>query len=100
VATAFGLDGVGRRACEQVIEDRADRWARVPEGSQRGYGSQPPPGHPVPSPEAVSQAPAIENFAPVQARITGIDTLVLDPTCHRRARFDRADGFAGTWCAP
>jgi hypothetical protein len=79
--------------------EAAGRWARVPPASRAGYGAEPPPGTPIPAADAYVRRADPAAFAVLELAIASIDTLHLgDP--HRRARFDRADGWAGCWLVP
>ena len=74
-------------------------WAALPAAARALYGGTPAPGDPVTSPGAHRPDPDPARFAILAATLHEIETLRLaDP--HERARFARADGFAGTWLAP
>lgn len=80
--------------------EAAGRWARIPDGARQNYGGTPPPGTPLSDPADHVPAPASGRFAVLDLRIEAIETLHLGRTLHRRARFVRADEFAGQWIAP
>ena len=74
-------------------------WEALSEPARAVYGGDPPPGNPIQSPDRHATAPDASRFTVLEARVDEIETLRLsDP--HERARFSRADGFAGTWLAP
>jgi pyridoxamine 5'-phosphate oxidase len=77
----------------------AEIWARVPDASRLSYGSTPAPGDPIPSALAYAKSPDALAFAVVRLQLTAIDALHLGQQ-HRRARFARSDGWAGTWLTP
>lgn len=74
-------------------------WARVPDPSRQAYGATPAPGVPIPDALAYDKTPDAAHFAVLRLTVQAIDALHLGPQ-HRRARFDRADGWAGRWLAP
>ncbi|RVT86860.1 pyridoxamine 5'-phosphate oxidase [Rhodobacteraceae bacterium CCMM004] len=78
----------------------AERWARMPEAARSNYGGAPPPGTPIASPDAHRPGVEADRFAVLVARIVSLETLRLAGLPHRRARFDRAQGFAGRWLVP
>lgn len=80
--------------------DAAARWARIPEGARVNYGGDPAPGTPLTDPSDHASGASQDRFAVLDLRIDAIETLHLGRTRHRRARFLRADGFAGHWVAP
>jgi hypothetical protein len=77
----------------------ADIWARVPDPSRQGYGTRPAPGSPIADALAYTKGPDAKSFVVLRCVVQQIDALHLGPQ-HRRARFDRTDGFAGLWLAP
>lgn len=77
----------------------ADLWNRLPEATRLSYGSTPPPGQPVPEALAYAKAPDPSAFAVIDLSLQEMDILHLGPQ-HRRARYRRADGWAGEWLAP
>lgn len=79
--------------------DVADIWARVPAPSRLAYGSTPAPGHPVAQALAYTKHPDPACFAVLRLHVVAMDVLHLGPD-HRRARFARADEWAGKWLAP
>ena len=74
-------------------------WARVPQTSQAGYGTQPAPGTPIKDALDYLKAPDPSAFAVLRFTVLAIDALHLGPQ-HRRARFDRTNGWLGQWLAP
>ena len=77
----------------------AARWDRVPDGSRMAYGSAPAPGQPIAQALEYTKEPNAQDFAVVQLQVQAFDLVHLG-TNHRRARFERADGWAGAWLAP
>lgn len=77
----------------------AAMWARVPETSQDAYGTMPAPGTPIATALAYRKTPDPAAFAVLRCTVLGIDAVHLGPN-HRRARFDRGDGWRGQWLAP
>lgn len=75
-------------------------WARVPEASRQSYGGHPVPGAPLDVPEDFAPGPDAARFVVLDCRVDAVETLHLGRDRHRRARFERADGFAGRWIAP
>jgi len=74
-------------------------WDALPEAARTLYGGTPAPGQAIPSPEAHTATADPARFTILTATIHEIETLRLaDP--HERARFIRAEGFAGRWLAP
>jgi pyridoxamine 5'-phosphate oxidase len=74
-------------------------WQRVPETSQAAYGTTPAPGTPIAAALDYHKRPDPAAFAVLRCAVFAIDALHLGPN-HRRARFDRADGWQGQWLAP
>lgn len=74
-------------------------WQKVPEPARLSYGSTPPPGHPVPEALAYRKAPDPSVFAILRLTVHKMDLVHLGPD-HRRAEFERHDGWAGQWLAP
>lgn len=87
-----------RVTVSQVAGDR-EAWDRVPPASRHAYGAAPPPGHPIPAPGRVEANPDPDRFVRLIGRIDEIDLLHLGEP-HRRARYRRDEGWAGTWLAP
>lgn len=76
-----------------------DAWEAVPPPSRVSYGTAPDPGTPIGSVYAYEKPAVRERFAVLRCAVDHIDLVHLDKR-HRRAAFERADGFAGTWLAP
>ena len=70
-----------------------------PRDRERSYGGTPEPGQPVAQALDYTKAPDPACFAVLRLEMMSIDALHLGPS-HRRARFDRVDGWAGEWLAP
>ena len=77
----------------------AETWARVPDPSRQSYGVTPPPGTPIDDALAYRKVPDHGSFAVLRCDIRSLDALHLGEV-HRRAAFDRADGWAGRWLSP
>ena len=82
-----------------VGDDVAAIWAKVPDASQQSYGTQPAPGLPINEALAYDKRATATNFAVLHFAVQVFDVLHLGPK-HRRARFERTDGWAGQWLAP
>lgn len=78
----------------------ADVWASVPEPSRYAYSSTATPGRPIPEALAYTKTPDPAAFARLRLTVSAIDALHLGRDHHRRARFERADGWAGQWLVP
>ena len=77
----------------------ADLWDQLSDGARLAYGSDPAPGQPLPDALAYREVPDPDAFVVLDLAVEEMDVLYLGPQ-HRRARFTRADGWAGGWCAP
>jgi len=80
-------------------DDVSDIWQRLPEHSRLAYSSGPAPGTPIDDSLVYSKTPDQSAFAVLRLDIQAIDALHLGPD-HRRARFSRADDWAGQWLVP
>ncbi len=80
-------------------QDVAAIWAGVPDASRLSYGTSPAPGQPIAQALAYTKVPDPSCFAALRLNVSTIDALHLGPN-HRRARFDRIDGWAGEWLSP
>jgi len=78
----------------------ADIWAQVPPDARSSYGVTPPPGTPIPASDAYSRAPNPDQFAVLTMTIDEIDLVHLSGDYHRRAVFQRINGWQGAWLAP
>jgi pyridoxamine 5'-phosphate oxidase len=74
-------------------------WARVPDVSRQSYGTIPAPGEPIPDALAYGKHADPQSFAVLRFTVQVIDALHLGRD-HRRARFARANGWAGQWLVP
>lgn len=74
-------------------------WARVPDPSRQSYGTEPAPGVPIEAPLDYAKRADAGCFAVLRLTVQAFDVLHLGPQ-HRRARFQRADAWAGRWLAP
>ena len=74
-------------------------WDRVPPASRVSYGTQPAPGTPIDEALAYVKEPDFAAFAVISLRLLRIEAMHLGPL-HRRALFDRADGWQGVWLSP
>jgi len=77
----------------------AEIWARVPDPSRQSYGTVPTPGVPIADALGYEKKPNPASFAVLRCTVRGVDAVHLGPN-HRRARFERGDGWAGQWLAP
>ncbi|MGR3701355.1 MAG: pyridoxamine 5'-phosphate oxidase family protein [Paracoccaceae bacterium] len=77
----------------------AEAWARVPDPSRQSYGTRPAPGTPIAVALEYDKPADPASFAVLRCAVQAMDIVHLGPQ-HRRARFDRADGWAGQWLAP
>jgi pyridoxine/pyridoxamine 5'-phosphate oxidase len=77
----------------------AATWDRVPDPSRQSYGTSPAPGTPIAEALAYAKPADPDSFAVLRCAVQAMDIVHLGPQ-HRRARFDRADGWAGQWLAP
>ena len=75
------------------------QWERVPPASRVSYGTQPAPGTPIQHVYAYEKPPERARFAVLHCRVQKIDLVHLG-TRHRRALYQRNDGWTGTWVAP
>ncbi len=80
-------------------EDVSHIWARVPDPSRQSYGTVPSPGTPIAEALSYAKTPDPASFAVLHCTVRAIDAVHLGPH-HRRARFMKADGWAGQWLAP
>ncbi|QQA42945.1 pyridoxamine 5'-phosphate oxidase family protein [Pelagovum pacificum] len=76
-----------------------DAWDKVPDASQTAYGKVPPPGTPIDGSLDYRLTPGPENFVILLCRASRIDLVHLGED-HRRAVYERADGWAGRWLSP
>ena len=75
-------------------------WARMPEGAREVYGVDPPPGTPIADPEGFTRVPNGDKFLELTLEIQKLELVALGLPIHRRAAFERADGWQGKWLAP
>lgn len=75
-------------------------WERMPEGARDVYGVEPPPGTTLEDPEAFERTSNAEKFLELKLTLTRIELVTLATDPHRRAEFQRADGWQGQWLAP
>lgn len=76
----------------------AEAWNQVPAHSRSAYSAQ-VPGEPLPHALAYGTEPDPAAFVVFHLHVVALDVLHLGAQ-HRRARFCRADGWAGQWLAP
>lgn len=74
-------------------------WDALPQAGLVNYGKVPVPGTPIDAPLAYTETRDRAAFAVIEARVVALELLHLSAT-HRRARFVRADGWAGAWISP
>lgn len=80
-------------------EDVTAIWASLPEVARHSYGSTPAPGQPLRDALDYQKTPDPAAFIVGVLALQEMDILHLGPQ-HRRARFSRAKGWQGVWCAP
>ncbi|MEM7438255.1 MAG: pyridoxamine 5'-phosphate oxidase family protein [Pseudomonadota bacterium] len=74
-------------------------WNKVPSGSRVSYGTDPVPGTPIGHVYDYAKPVVRDRFAVLRCLLTDIDLVHLDDQ-HRRAAYQRADDWVGTWVAP
>ena len=74
-------------------------WDALSDGAALNYGGRPTPGTPIDDPHDYEETAERARLAVLRAEVLQADILHLGQM-HRRAVYDRADGFAGTWLAP
>ncbi|MEO0389373.1 MAG: pyridoxamine 5'-phosphate oxidase family protein [Pseudomonadota bacterium] len=74
-------------------------WDKVPPASRVSYGTAPDPGTPIADVYAYTKPPNRDRFAVLHCSLEHIDLVHLGAR-HRRAAFQRSDGWAGQWLAP
>jgi hypothetical protein len=77
----------------------APLWERLSAGARTSYGHQPAPGQPIADALAYTVEPDAGFFAVLTLEVEAIDAVHLGAP-HRRARFERASGWAGQWLSP
>ncbi|MCH2164474.1 MAG: pyridoxamine 5'-phosphate oxidase family protein [Marinovum sp.] len=77
----------------------AAQWAQVPDVARVSYGTDPAPGTPIESVYSYEKPANPDRFVVLQCHLTEVDLVHLGER-HRRARYVRADGWQGIWCAP
>ncbi len=84
----------------RLLPADAERWEALHTESRLNYGVHPAPGTPIADSSAFERIPDRNIFVAVECHVQMIDTVVLSEPVHRRARFERADAWRGTWVAP
>lgn len=77
----------------------ADLWAKVPDPSRQGYGTDPSPGTPIATALEYTKPGNPEAFAVLRCQVVAIDALHLGGS-HRRASFTQSRDWQGQWLAP
>ncbi|MEL7117021.1 MAG: pyridoxamine 5'-phosphate oxidase family protein [Pseudomonadota bacterium] len=77
-----------------------DIWDALPAPQRTSYGVKPAPGSAIASAEAYTRVPDFAQFARLTFQADEIDIVHLGRDLHRRAEYDRADGWQGAWRAP
>ena len=75
------------------------QWEKVPCAARVSYGTEPPPGKPIPQAQAYEQPGDPARFAVLRCILSRMDLLQIG-TPHRRAVYCRQDHWQGTWVAP
>jgi pyridoxamine 5'-phosphate oxidase len=106
-ATVMAWDSGARfqirmRAHVTILSGDAARgmWKQVRDGARRHYGTNPPPGSPIPTADGFTQAADPAHFAVLRCILQEIETLHLDGETQRRAIYRRGDGWQGGWLVP
>lgn len=81
----------------RIMEADPARWEAIPPEARLNYGTDPAPGLPVASPQAVTRMPSPDRFAALVARVHRIDVVSLAHDPHRRAVFGKV---GSAWVAP
>ncbi|RVV99569.1 pyridoxamine 5'-phosphate oxidase [Mesobaculum littorinae] len=76
------------------------RWEAMPAHRRLNYGGAPPPGTPLPEPEAYAKHPERARLALLRGQVEELELLDLSGEMHLRALWRAEDGFAGGWIAP
>ena len=84
----------------RILVGDEDRWDAMPPAGRWNYGAVPPPGTPVPAPDAWERPRERARFAVLIGAVRRIDAVLLAADGHRRAAWDAADAFAGAWLSP
>lgn len=80
-------------------QDTAKKWAHVPPASRVSYGTQPAPGTPIDHVYAYEKPVDPDRFAVLICHLQRLDLVELGEK-HRRALFEKRNGFRGIWLAP
>lgn len=77
-------------------------WHRLPDEQRGRYQSTQVPGTPIPRPGGPVPPGEgdVRHFAVLIAHLQDLDWLWLGPGFHRRAQFQRNDGWQGHWVEP
>ena len=74
-------------------------WERLSDHARDCYGRDPAPGNMLDDALAYRKWPEPDAFAVLEIRLQEMDILHLGRH-HRRARYERSDGWAGHWIVP
>ena len=74
-------------------------WKALSASARRNYGGRPPPSTPMAGSGDYSETAERDRFALLRGHVETLDLLHLG-SAHRRAVYDRRDGFTGGWLAP
>ena len=74
-------------------------WNVVPSQQRWNYGAEPPPGRPIPAPDAYARREDKAGFAIIELSLHVMDLVDLSEP-HARARFARDGDFDGAWASP
>lgn len=81
-------------------DDAAHLWSCVPEAARPNYGILPAPGSKISAPGNFSRQTSSARFAVLRICVEALDVVILAEPQHRRAVFERRDGWRGAWLAP
>lgn len=83
----------------QTGADVQTKWEAVPDLARQSYGVTPAPGTVIAQSLDYTKSPNASTFAVLSCQIQTVDLVHLGDV-HRRAGFNRNDGFAGCWLVP
>ncbi|WP_299814092.1 pyridoxamine 5'-phosphate oxidase family protein [uncultured Jannaschia sp.] len=81
----------------RLVASDPERWRALPDAARLNYGTDPAPGTPVHTPEAVTRTSDPARHVALVGSVCRIDALSLAHDPHRRAIFEAG---AARWVAP